>query len=846
MSNRIQEIVQKISNDVEQKEYFFNNLDKMKSPKAWFEALYQANLLTPDNASAIAYIRILISQGMMSNQNFLRVVTNWLDSFLKPDSPFCNVIWFIEEVIKLNDSSLNQKCRKVLINKLSNSNTFNETANAVVYRNQINNFIFIDKDTIIQILEIIIHKDKFSTISRDVHILLKLREQISEFLINQHNSEYLPIVLNQLLPYIDTKPVEFLMVDTIDSGYYSFSYGDFLIGFLINIIDGSSEQDNEALIEQLVQYIVDPKTEYFKKVIVFKIIIYIIDKIKKYELIMKVINLIHSLEELSAIKYAMYHCIIKKCADKWYTAFPNFDDWLSELDYSEQYKLNCENKDMLNNWGKQTKLSLLHPFKANNSLYSDLIRDYPYNVQEPTKSFEIKSSWESPNNYVDILQNSSIADIVEYMNGTRKIPSESDFPDIHLDEAFSQDFNSNNEKYISKLQYIFQHLNSTHYKSKILYKLADLARKQKNSNYQEILNNLLNDDNIDKHYFDAILSLLCAITDKNAEQLLSFEDVIYNFLINHIAFYEDRDDMDDLAGGRNSLSGKCLDILIKLSIAKDNTLLGFANNINNYKIFLDNPNGLLIIGQYLFWLFKHEQFLQYFNNLEIKAQNIALSTYFKYSRYVQKKIFNLSIQNNFIEVEKNIHPYINHAMYFYLTDENNYLFSVLKSQLQNENLIEAITSALNTYNGKIIKLNAKNKLIDIWELILISPILNKIASRILYNSNLIDIRDNKAKDLFYKTIGILTLHSIIYENEAVKLLYKLMDDKQFEFVLNTLLSLANNSRRTYYMDIEYLDKILITFNNQNFKLFDINREKFIKLVARLKEINYPVPVKIKS
>lgn len=846
MNNKIQETVQRISNSVEEQEYFFNNLSKMKSPKSWFEALYQANLLAPVNMYAIAYIRILLNQDMISNQNFLELVNNWLDSFLKPDSPFCNVIWFIEEVIKLSDSSLNQNCKKILISKLSNYKTFNEMVNSIVYNNQINKFIFIDENTIIQILKVIIDKARFSAISQDVHTSLKLRDQVSKFLINHHNSEYLPIVLNQLLQYIDTKPVEFLMVDTIDSGYYSFSYGDFLIGFLIDIIDSSSEQDNEALIEQLVQYSVDPKTEYFKKSIVFKIIIYIIDKIKKYELIMKVINLIHSLEELSAIKYAMYHCIIKKCADKWYTVFPNFDNWLSDLDYSEQYKLNCENKDMLNNWRKQTKLSLLYPFKANNSLYSDLISDYPYNVQEPTKSFEIKSSWESPNNYVDILQNSSIADIVEYMNGTRKIPSESDFPDIHLDEAFSQDFDSNNEKYISKLQYIFQHLNSTHYKSKILYKLADFARKQKNSNYQEILNNLLNDDNIDKHYFDAILSLLCAITDKNAEQLLSFEDVIYYFLIKHIAFDEDRDDMDDLAGGLNSFSGKCLDILIKLSIAKENTLLEFVNNINSYKIFLDNPNGLLIIGKYLFWLFKHEQFLLYFNNLEIQAQNIALSTYFKYSRYAKKEIFNLSIQNNFIEVEKNIHPYINHAMYFYLTDENNYLFSVLKSQLQNENIIEAITSALNIYNDKIIRLNAKNKLIKIWELMLESPIFNKMASRILYNSNLIDIRDNKAKDLFYKTIGILTLHSIIYENEAVKLLYKLIDDKQFEFVIEILLRLANNSPRTYYMDIEYLDKILTTLNNQNFKLLDINREKFIKLVARLKEINYPVPVKVKS
>lgn len=845
MSNKIQEIVQKISNDVEQKEYFFNNLAKMKSPKAWFDALYQANLLTPDNASAIAYIRILISQDMMSNQHFLEVVTNWLDSFLKPDSPFCNVIWFIEEVIKLNDSSLNQNCRKLLINKLSNSNTFNETANAIIYRVQINNFIFIDKDTIIQILEIIINKDKFSTISRDVHTSLRLRDQVSKFLINQHNSEYLPIVLNQLLAYIDTKPVEFLMVDTIDSGYYSFSYGDFLIGFLIDIIDGSSEQDNEALIEQLVQYIVDPKTEYFKKVIVFKIIIYIIDKIKKYELIMKVINLIHSLEELSAIKYAMYHCIIKKCADKWYKIFPLFDDWLSKLDYSEQYKLNSEDKEMLNNFAKQTKLSLLLPFKVNNLLYNDLIVNYPYEIKEPTKSFEIKSSWESENNYIGVFKNSNITDIVEYINGTRKISSESDFPDIHLDEAFSQDFDSNNEKYISKLQYIFQHLNNADYKSKILYKLANLVREQKNSNYQEILNNILNDDNIDKYYFDAILSLLCAITDKNAEQLLSFENVIYNFLIKHIALYEDRDDMDDLAGGLNSLSGKCLDILIKLSIAKENTLLEFANKINSYKIFLDNPNGLLIIGKYLFWLFKHEQFLQYFNNLEIQAQNIALSTYFKYSRYVQKEIFNLSIQNNFIEVEKNIHPYINHAMYFYLSDENNYLFSVLKSQLQNETIIEAITSVLNTYNGKIIKLNAKNKLIDIWELMLESPIFNKMASRILYNSNLIDIQNKGELDLFHETIKLLTIHSIIYENEVVKLLYELMDDKQFGFVIDVLLSLASNSQRTYYMDIEYLDKILTIINNQNFKLLDINYEKFIKLVARLKEINYPVPIKIK-
>ncbi|MDD3266838.1 MAG: hypothetical protein PHC75_06650 [Burkholderiales bacterium] len=845
MNKKIQTLVEEMSKNIEKKEYFFNNTTKIKSPKAWFEELYQAELLTPDNALAIVYIRVLISHDMNNNKYFIKVVNDWLDSFFNLNHPAINTMWFIEEVIRLNNVDLNNKCKKFIITKLSNQKTFNEVVNSIVYNQQINKFIISEPNTVIQILKIIIPKDQFPTISQDVYTTLKLREDLSRFLINSSNQEYLSIILEHLLPYIDTQPVEFSMIDTIDSGYYCFSYGDYLIGFLLDIIDNNSEKENEKLISQLVQHVSSNNTEYFRKTTIFKIIIYIIDKINKYELITEVFNLIKSLEELSTVRYALYHCIIKKCEDTWYEICPNFDNWLSKLEYSEQYKQSCNDIKMLNNLAKQTKLTLLYLFKENNSLYKKLSSDYPYDIHEPIKSFEIKSSTESPNNYLEIFKKSTITDIIEFLNGTKKIPVNTDFPEIHLEEAFNNDFQTNNEKYINCLEYTFSNLTNNKHKSWILYQLSNQIRTHQDSHYIEILDIILNDQNtiINKRYLYAILAFISSIVDNNVSQIMPHEEQLNRLLEKNICLENDTN-IDHLAGGKNSISGQCLQIIIKISIEKDNTLFKFANDIHKYKIYLNNPNGISIIGQYLFWLFKYDNFLSYFNKLNINTQNIALSTYFQYSRYVNKEIFNLSLKNNFISTEENIYPYMNHAMYFYLNNEHNYILDLLNEQISNEKIVEAIITSLNKFNDQIIKLNAKNKLFEIWTILIISPLSSNVISRMLYSSNLIDIKNEKELDLFKKTLRLLTLHSIIYENEAVKILFKLLNECQFTDVILILLDVANNSPRTYYMGIEYLDKALKILHEQNFKLLEDNLKNFILLIARLKEINYPVPIKV--
>jgi len=448
--NIIKEAIDIILSNQEYQEYFFSNLQKMKHLKQWLEPLSAAELLVPENQSAIVYIRLLLQQqDIHNNQTVLNIATAWLDYFNRIETVNINsAMWLIEQIVKLDNSDIQKKCKLFILNKFRNIAYACEMLNILDYSNEFSENIYKDDEFIFELTTIIIAQDMFDILGKNMFFLLDLRKKLSKHLMHNRKSEYVELIINKtLLPYLKANQNEFVMIDTIDYVRSMFTYANYLIGCLIDLIAENNEQENKKLIEILHRYMLHNDLDYLDKAFIFKIIIYIIAKIQCYELIMCVINEIIFLEELSFITYALYHCIIKNNIETWYSLCPNFEEWLSQLEYSTCYKDNYSDPSKLKLWSQTTKLTLLYPFQEISSLYKELKPHYPYPVSEVSRHFEIKTSWESKNDYIEKLKKATIEGCVKYLNNPELFLVQDSFSEIHIEEAFQQDFRLDNNKY---------------------------------------------------------------------------------------------------------------------------------------------------------------------------------------------------------------------------------------------------------------------------------------------------------------------------------------------------------------------------------------------------------------
>lgn len=840
MNNNIPKTIDLIVNEQEYQRYFFENFNKMKNPESWFTPLYNSKLLHTRDKLVLPYIRSLIKhKNLYKDKNFIKILNYWLEYFLNDLADIVLVIWFIEEVITIDDADLNTKCKEIIYKHVSNISSFCYIVTKL-NSSSLDKLILTDYNFAYEIITVITADDNFSALSSNNYILLQVRDKLSQCLHSSMKLDiYIDLILSRLYKYLKENPTEFIILDTIDQSSLIFNYSNYIIGWLLSIINQNTSVDNNKLCSKVEVYIKDNNISEKLEISFFlKIITYLIEMTSNFGMIAIIQSHTKSLDILSHIKFALYYNVLKNGIDLNYEFLPEFENWLINLEFSSSFIKEINDYKLIDTWSLEIKLQLLKIFGEDRISYKKLKENYSLTILMPEKQFNSKSSWESTNNYLNNICKKSIDEIIRTLNG-EPLDIETDFPELHLEEAIKKDFNQNLEKYNSKIKYIFEHINNDSAKSWFVQEIAGVGRSFANPVYKEILDILLNSYTNNLIYFISILDLLNSLL-RAKEPLANYDDKIQNFLfMNEDKLINEIEDIDTTGGGINSISGKCIEILIQINLQKNESFDSFIINIDKYKCFIEKVNGSYVLGKYLFWLYKIPKFQEWFKQVNSSSQVIILSAFFKYTPYINNELYDYAKKINLLISLDNIYPYMNHVFYMYIEDLDNYLINIIKKNLDNESILNSIIASVGTYEKQIIEKSLENKVLyKVWKELLESKHKNKISAKLLHHADFININKTQDMQLLKLLMETQTLNSINHIQKAHNKLIELQQCGKYHDLLDILEKIAANEQRNFYgTSLHYLDDLMSKIES-TIKPIDKSYEKFINLRTRLKQINY--------
>ena len=839
--SKIAIVIEAIKTDSSYNSYFFKNIHQMKSPEKWFDSLYYDQLLNTSNQLALPYIRLVITGHKLdTNDKFIELLNLWLDGFLSLELNNINVMWFLEKIIEIKNEDILEKCRKIIIKYLSEQNLCYDVLMQLSI-NKFDNFTFSNVDFAFQIIELIIAYDSYDNLSKNQYALEQIRNKYCKQLVIANREKLLDIVTSEIFNYLNKEPYELLIKDTIDQHSSFPNYTDYLLDYLLLIINLNSNKENLELINYFKNIIDNNELVNQKKNFILKIIIFLIGKTESFNNIVYIQEKITDLNDLSSIKYALYRDVLALGKDK-FTFLPDFENWLSSLSYSSEFKSHVDDEIKLKQYELQLKLELLKIFENKSTYYKENISFYPYQINLPESSVSFKASWTSPNNLLDFIAQSSINDIIDILNGNKQLP-ETDFPDLHLEESIKNDLQYNPQKYMNgNLRSIFTNVVSYYHKTRFIYEIAGLNQKEANPLYKEFIDLCFVATN-DQIYFTSVITLIDNLINQK-EDLTCYFDQIESFILNSIFNIKDNDELDTMGGGRNSPFGKSILILINIHIQKNNhTLEEFVNCLENkYIKFLENKNSLYALGQYLYYLFKIEKFKAIFYTLDKKFQKVILSAHIKYCQHVQKELFEISKQYDFMEDKESRYRYSELMFFMYLFHEDNFFIDCIDRYSDNKEVISAIASSIHAYKNQIIEINASSRVvIDIWGKLLQTPYLYDISNMLLFNLDIVDIDNDEQMGISIELIESRDVMTLSYLDDVLNFLNTLYAKGKFKSLLEILIKMVNNYNNNFYlMPIDNLDKLIynldIAISRHNYGEY----EKLVELKRLLKSKNYPL------
>ncbi len=839
--SKINKVIETIKTDSAYNDYFFRNIHQMKSPEKWFNDLYDNQLLNTSNQAALPYIRLVITDHKLDmNAKFIALLNLWLDEFLNLELTNINMMWFLEKVIEVEDKGILEKCKKLIINYLSEQNLFYDVLLQLSI-DKFDSFIFSNVDFAFHIIKLIIAHDNYDNLSKNQYSLEQIRNKYCKKLIISDQEKLLGIVISEVINYLDKEPYELLIKDTIDQRSSFPNYTDYLLDYLLLIINLNSNEENLELVNYFKNMIDHNELVTQKKKFILKIIIFLTGKTESFSNITYIQENITNLNELFSIKYALYKNMLALGKDK-FSFLPDFENWLLSLSYSDEFKNHVNDEIKLRQYELQLKLELLKIFENESRYYKENISLSPYQINLPESSVSFKSSCTSPNNLLDFIAQSSINDIIDILNEKKQLPA-TDFPDLHLEESIKNDLRYNPQKYMNgNLRSIFTSVASNYQKTRFIYEIAGLNQKEANPLYKEFIDLCFVDTN-DLIYFTSVITLIDNLINQK-EDLTCYFSQIEPFILKSVFNFKDNDTLDTIGGGRNSPFGKSILILISIHIQKNNrSLEEFVNCLENkYIKFLENRNSLYVLGQYLYYLFKIEKFKVMFHTLDKKFQKVILSAHINYCQHAEKELFEISKQYDFMVDKESRYRYSELMFFMYLFHEDNFFIGCIDRYFDNKEVISAIASSINAYKNQIIEMNASSRvIIDIWGKLLQTPYLYDISNMLLFNLDIVDIDNNEQMRIAIKLIESRDVMTLSYLDDVLNFLNKLHTKGEFKSLLEILIKMVNNYNNNFYMmPIDNLDKLISKLDTVIIVHNHGDYERLVELKRILKLKNYPL------
>lgn len=835
MTDNIQAVIKIIKKDKEYFNYFFKNIHNLKTPEKWFLPLYQATILNPDktNHITIPYTILLLTKHF-EDELFINLIIDWIKYFQVNNEPAHLAIWLVENAIRLNSDEVQNVCGKFLIDCMSDEN-YSDFLVMSLDLGKFDDFLN-HRGLMYEMVTKLVEFSNFKFFEKNSYHLIKISKKYADYVIKNKKEEYKELILNKLLDHLKISPNEYVLIDTIDQNSHIFGYANYILKLLVDLIENNNNAENEAIFYQLNHYVKAMDHHDIEKTTILKVLLFIVKNINKYELINCIQENITFLEHAKDIKYALYQ-LLDAGVKADFKFLPQFENWLENLIFSVDFKQKIQNNGFdLDLYEKDLRLGLLYPFKNTSRYFKHLSEDFIYQIQPPQKSFEIKSSDTSENNYIGLIAESNIDVIIAYLNNYKSIPVETDFPEIHMERAIKADFAKNKQKYVKELQTLFKDLNSNYHKSLLINLLKDDYNRSNNKDYQLIFPDIFEVKKIDMHYLYDVLRLLNALLKTEHKFLLEYIPQL-DKLLKDYELKEDQQKLDELGGGLNSIPGLSINIFVELSRFQDNTLMKFAEQIDNYKFLLENDNAIYYLGRYLPWLYKNKVFKKYFECLNIKKQNIALLGYIVYCQYADQELFKLIKKNKLIAECKgsNLYKYMNCICYHYLMEKDNYISEIISSHLDSKEIMDAVVVSLETYSNQISQKKLEDRAISIWKLLLSSKEISSLAEKLSRISNHIDLNNSEHIKIFVATVEHIKLNTIAHNNIFLEKLNELLNKQKYGLLLKIFIKLTRNSTQLYFIS-DSLDNIFTKLKKEtdNFKLDETKEyNELLGLLARL-------------